>query len=52
MILEKSEQFNSELDTIVQFIAKNNPNNALKFYDNLINEIKKIVDNPKIYRKR
>ena len=50
MILEKSEQFDFELEEIVNYIALDSPTNALKFYDDLIEKIYKIVDNPKIYR--
>jgi plasmid stabilization system protein ParE len=50
MILNKSDRFELELEEVVNFIAIDSPNNALKFYDELIEKVNEIPLNPYIYR--
>lgn len=52
MILEKSLRFDSELEIIIEFIAKDSPNRALQFFDELVSKINQIPSNPYIHRKR
>lgn len=52
MILEKSLRFDSELEIIIEFIAKDSPNRALQFFDELVSKINQIPSNPYIRRKR
>ncbi len=52
MRLIKSERFVSELKEIVDFIANDNPYAALTFYDELLEKIEAITDNPYRYRMR
>ena len=52
MIIEKSERFKDEFEVIIDFIALDSVNRALKFYDALVSKINKIPDNPYIHRKR
>ncbi len=52
MTLEKSDRFNGELQTIILFIALDNPNRALKFFDDLIAKIENIPLHPFSHRKR
>jgi plasmid stabilization system protein ParE len=50
MQIVKSKRFDEELESILDFIAKDNLNNALEFYDELILKIENIVNFPKKYR--
>ena len=52
MTLEKSAKFKDELEVVVDFIALDSINKALIFYDEIINKINAIPENPYIYRKR
>ena len=52
MILKKSLRFNDELQRIIFFIALDNPDNALKFFDDLISIINDIPLNPFSHRRR
>ncbi len=52
MILIKSVRFKEELQSIVLFIAHDNPNRALDFFDTLISKIENIPLNPYSHRKR
>ena len=52
MILKKSSRFNDELQTIILFIALDNPHRALKFFDNIISTIDGILLNPFSHRRR
>ena len=52
MKLEKLARFNKELEVIVLFIAKDSPNRALEFYDELRGKLEQIPFSPLIYRKR
>ena len=52
MTLIKSKRFEEELQTIVLFIADDNVNSALDFFDSIIAKIEDILYNPYIYRKR
>ena len=52
MILEQSPRFEEEFEIIIDFIALDSVNRALKFYDELIFKIKKILHSPYSYRKR
>ena len=52
MIIEKSDRFKDELEAIIDFIAIDSINRALKFYDTLLLKINEIPHNPYIYRKR
>jgi len=52
MILEKSIRFNEELQDITIFIALDNPNRALDFFDTLISKIEDILLNPYSHRQR
>ena len=52
MTLEKSAKFKDELEVVVDFIALDSINKALIFYDEIINKINTIPENPYIYRKR
>ncbi len=48
----KSDRFVSELKEIVDFIASDNPYAALVFYDELLEKIEAIAENPYRYRMR
>jgi len=50
MQINKSVRFNKELEEILDFIAKDNLNEALKFYDELIIKIDNIKTMPYMYR--
>ena len=50
MRLEKSDRFFQELQEIVDFIATDNVYAALAFYDELIEKIEEISENPYRYR--
>ncbi len=50
MRLEKSDRFFQELQEIVDFIAMDNVYAALSFYDELIEKIEEISENPYRYR--
>jgi len=52
MILEKSLRFDSELETVIEFIAEDSPNRVLQFFDELISKVEQIPLNPYIHRKR
>ena len=52
MILIKSVRFKEELQSIVLFIALDNPNSALDFFDTIISKIEDIPLNPYSHRKR
>ena len=52
MILKKSNRFNKELQTIILFIAYDNPHRALKFFDDLISKIDNIPINPFSHQQR
>jgi len=52
MILEKSNRFNRELQTIIFFIAYDNPYRALKFFDDIISKIDNIPINPFSHQQR
>ena len=52
MISIKSKRFTEELHTIVLFIALDNPNRALNFFDTLISKIEEISLNPFSHRQR
>jgi len=52
MILKKSNRFNEELQTIILFIALDNPHRAVKFFDDIISIISDIPFNPFIHRQR
>ncbi len=52
MTLEKSDRFNSELESIIDYIAEESVGNALTFYDRLLEKIYAIPQNPYAYRKR
>ncbi len=48
----KSPRFDTELETIVDFISEDSPRRALRFYDELLNKLEAIPSNPYRYRKR
>lgn len=50
MKLEKSDRFSNELQEIVDFIATDNVYAALTFYDELLEAIEQIGENPYRYR--
>ncbi|CUV66576.1 conserved hypothetical protein [Sulfurovum sp. enrichment culture clone C5] len=50
MQIVKSKRFNEELESILDFIAKDNLANALYFYDSLILKIENIINFPKKYK--
>ncbi len=50
MRLEKSDRFLYELQEVVDFIAADNVYAALAFYDELIEKIEEISENPYRYR--
>ena len=52
MNIEKSDRFKSELKDILDFIALDSVNQALKFYDELILKVLDIPSYPYSYRKR
>lgn len=52
MILEQSSRFEEEFEIIIDFIALDSVNRALKFYDEIILKIKSIPHSPYSYRKR
>ena len=52
MRLEKLPRFDQELSDVIDFIAKDSPARALKFYDELIGKIEQIPENPLMYWKR
>ena len=52
MILEKSDRFDDELQTITLFIALDSPYRALKFFDDIISKIEKIPLDPFSHRQR
>lgn len=52
MILNKSLRFDKELETIIDFIAKDSPPRALDFFNQLISKINQIPSNPYIHKKR
>lgn len=52
MIVEKSDRFKNELRTIVEFIALDSVQRAIKFYDEVIFKIQNIPTNRYIYRKK
>ena len=52
MTLEKSDRFDKELQTIMLFIALDNPHRALKFLDDIISKIEDIPLNPFNHRQR
>ncbi|MGM0519773.1 MAG: type II toxin-antitoxin system RelE/ParE family toxin [Campylobacterota bacterium] len=51
-MLEQSPRFEFEMEEIVDFIAIDSIEQALKFYDELYQKIKKIPLQPYIYRKK
>ncbi len=50
--LETTPRFDDELLVILDFIALDNPNRALEFYDTLMIKLNNIPQNPFMYRKR
>ncbi|NOZ90093.1 MAG: type II toxin-antitoxin system RelE/ParE family toxin [Epsilonproteobacteria bacterium] len=50
--VETTPRFDEELLAVLDFIAIDNPNRALQFYDDLIEKLNNIPNNPFIYRKR
>jgi plasmid stabilization system protein ParE len=50
--IEATIRFEEELTTILDFIAQDNQNQALKFYDELFKKINILKDNPYISRQR
>ncbi len=52
MTLIKSKRFEEELQSIVLFIADDNVNSALGFFDIIISKIENIPYNPYMHRKR
>lgn len=50
MQIVKTERFDEELEYILDFIAKDNINQALIFFDELINKIESIIDFSKKHR--
>jgi len=52
MILKKSNRFNEELQTIILFIALDNPHRALKFFDDIISKIDDIPMSPFSHQQR
>ena len=52
MILIKSVRFKEELQSISLFIALDNPNRALDFFDTIISKIENIPLNPYSHKKR
>lgn len=46
MRVSRSKRFNKELLDITKFIAKDNPNNARKFYKSVRSFIPTLIDNP------
>ena len=52
MILIKSKRFKEELQTTVLFIALDNSDRALDFFDTIISKIEDIPFNPYSHRKR
>ena len=51
MQIVKSGRFNNELETILDFIAQDSLNEALRFQDELMEAVKLIKDFPYMYRK-
>jgi addiction module RelE/StbE family toxin len=51
MQIKQSERFNQELEEILDFIAQDNLNEALKFHDELIENMQILRDFPLMYRK-
>jgi plasmid stabilization system protein ParE len=51
MKIDLKESFLKRLGNQIDFIAKNNPQNARKFKNNLLNRIKEIPSNPYKFRK-
>ena len=52
MIIEKSDRFKNELQTIVEFIALDSIVRAIKFYDEVTFKIQNIPQAPYAYRKK
>ena len=52
MTLLKSKRFKEELQTITFFIAMDNPDRALDFFDTLVSKIEDIPLNPFSHKKR
>lgn len=46
MQIIKTIRFNEELEAIIDFIAADSPNRALKFYDELVSKLGSISDSP------
>jgi len=51
MQIIKTVRFDEELQAVIEFIAIDNPNRALMFYDELISKLKSITNSPYKYRK-
>ena len=47
MPVKRSKRFNGELLEIIKFIAKNNPKNARRFYNQILAHVQTLTDNPK-----
>ena len=52
LILEQSDRFKEELQSVVNFIAIDSPSRALDFFDDIVLKIETIPENPYIFRKR
>jgi plasmid stabilization system protein ParE len=51
MQIVKSDRFNNELETILDFIAQDSLNEALRFQDELTQAVQILKDFPYMYRK-
>lgn len=51
MQIIKSDRFNNELETILDFIAQDSLNEALRFQDELTHAVQNLKDFPYMYRK-
>ncbi len=47
MPVKRSKRFNGELLEIIKFVAKNNPKNARGFYNQILEHVQTLIDNPK-----
>ena len=52
LVVETTPRFDNELVVVLDFIALDSVNRALIFYDELMEKLHNIPDNPYMYRKR
>jgi plasmid stabilization system protein ParE len=50
--VETTSRFDSEWEEILDFVAKDSVENALNFYDQIMDKLKALSENPFMYRQR